>query len=244
SRLTDEINWAAHDPATLAPNLRATNLMMFTGNGVPGPFDQGVPNGGSNVIEAGVHDLTIRFHQRLEALGIPSYFDDYGAGTHSWPYWARDLRQSIGPIMHDLTGPPIATPGPVSYTSADPSYAVYGWSVTTQRKVREFSTLLDARPAGFTLQGSGSAIVQTPPAYRPGGSYRITATGAGPASELVRADASGRLTISVSLGPSNTVQEYAIDGTTLGTTVRGTQVQIAGPAPNRRPRARRRLSFR
>ena len=40
-RTTDEINWAAHDPATLAANLRGMNLLMYTGNGPPGPFDHG-----------------------------------------------------------------------------------------------------------------------------------------------------------------------------------------------------------
>ena len=39
-RSTDEINWAAHDPTTLAGNLRWTKLFMFTGNGQPGPLDR------------------------------------------------------------------------------------------------------------------------------------------------------------------------------------------------------------
>ncbi len=56
------------------------NLFMYTGNGFPGPLDSGLPNGGSNVIEGGVEQLTILFHQRLQALGIPSVYDDYGTG--------------------------------------------------------------------------------------------------------------------------------------------------------------------
>src|SRR6202011_5572955 len=75
SRLTDEINWAAHDPATLAPNLATTHLLMYTGNGLPGPFDGGKVNGGANIIENGVHTLTLQFHQRLDSLGIPNYLD-------------------------------------------------------------------------------------------------------------------------------------------------------------------------
>ena len=78
-RTTEEINWAAHDPTTLAENLADTRLFMFTGNGQPGPLDTG-PNPLASAIEAGVEVLTKLFHARLEALGIPSYFDDYGPG--------------------------------------------------------------------------------------------------------------------------------------------------------------------
>ncbi len=107
SPVTDEINWAAHDPTTLAGNLRWTKLFLFTGNGPPGPLDPtlGVGTVGASSIEAGVHLMTTLFHQRLEKLGIPSVFDDYGPGTHSWPYWTRDLRESIGPVTAMLTHP-------------------------------------------------------------------------------------------------------------------------------------------
>src|SRR5581483_7381840 len=75
SRLNNEINWAAHDPTTLAETLRATNLFMYTGNGQSGPLDK-TPNPGGQVIEGGVEILTKLFHQRLDTLGIPSFFDD------------------------------------------------------------------------------------------------------------------------------------------------------------------------
>jgi S-formylglutathione hydrolase FrmB len=223
-RTTDEINWAAHDPATLAGNLRGMNLVMYTGNGMPGPLDSVVPNATAMVIETGVHELTQLFHDRLRALGIPNAYDDYGPGTHSWPYWTRDLQQSIGPLMVDFAHPPPA-PAQVTYTSADPVYSVFGWQVTTRRLVREFSTLSDAGKTGFTLQGSGSAIVVTPPVYRPRGLYRV---GLSPGtSKTERADPSGRLLIAVVLGPSNTVQEYPLDGPPLGTAVYSRHLAIA-----------------
>ena len=40
-RTSEEINWAAHDPTTLAENLADTRLLMFTGNGMVGPLDKG-----------------------------------------------------------------------------------------------------------------------------------------------------------------------------------------------------------
>jgi S-formylglutathione hydrolase FrmB len=222
-RLTEEVNWAAHDPATLAENLRGMNVFMYTGNGFPGPLDEGLPNGGSNVIEGGVEILTRLFHQRLEALGISSYYDDYGPGTHTWPYWARDLRRSIDPMMADFEHP-LPMPSQITFTAAESSYEAFGWHVTMHRAVEEFSTLKDAGASGFTLQGSGSATVVTPGHYRPGRQYTITV---GSRTIGEPADGHGRLTIEVPLGPSDTTQEYPLGGPPLGTTVYTTHVAIA-----------------
>src|SRR5260370_706575 len=46
---SDGINWAAHDPATLAENLRWTRMYMYWGNGQNGPFDSGVNPGGTGI---------------------------------------------------------------------------------------------------------------------------------------------------------------------------------------------------
>ena len=222
-RSTQELNWAAHDPTTLAPNLRGMKLLMFTGNGQAGPLDRS-PTSLSSTIEAGVQVLTRLFHDRLRSLGIASRFDDYGPGTHAWPYWNRDLRQSIGPIMAAFAHPTRA-PRQVTYTSASPSYSVFGWRVSLHRHVAEFSTLTRAGIRGFELMGSGSATVTTPARYQPGGWYRVTVQSrSGAHFGLQQALRSGRLRISVPLGPSNTVQQYAPGSTTA---VFQTRVQIA-----------------
>jgi hypothetical protein len=218
----DEVNWAAHDPATLANNLRGMNLFLYTGNGVPGPLDMRL-NPGGGVIEGGVEQLTALFHQRLDVLGIASYYDDYGPGTHSWPYWARDLRQSIGPITYEFAHPP-PPPARITYTSADGAYSAFGWQVTMHRYAREFSTLARASSVGFTISGSGSATVVTPPLYERGASYSVTAGGR---RSVVRVASDHRLTITVRLGPSDILQEYPLDGPPLGTNVYTTSVSIA-----------------
>jgi S-formylglutathione hydrolase FrmB len=225
-RSTEEINWAAHDPTTLAINLRGMDILMYTGNGQPGPLDSGVPNPGAMTIEAGVEQLTKLFHARLDSLGIPSLFDDYGPGTHSWPYWARDLRWSIGRVMADFAHPRPA-PSRITYMSADPAYSVFGWQVAMHRAVTEFSTLTAAWAHGFELDGSGSATVLTPARYRRGGRYRIVVrSGSGVRSFTERVGGDRRLRIVVPLGPSNTVQEYPADGPPVGTTVYRTRVTI------------------
>src|SRR4051812_33636850 len=67
--VTNGINWAAHDPASLAENLRATRILLFTGNGQPGPLDDGA-DPSATALEAAVHQDTMYFHNRLVALGI------------------------------------------------------------------------------------------------------------------------------------------------------------------------------
>jgi S-formylglutathione hydrolase FrmB len=226
-RQTEEVNWAAHDPATLAPNLADTRLLMYTGNGQPGPLDSAVPNPGAMAIESGVEQLTALFHDRLQALGIASVFRDYGGGTHSWPYWARDLQWSIGWVMAGFAHPP-AAPAAVSYMSADPTYGAYGWTVATHRAVREFSSLRGAGAAGFTLAGSGAATVTTPAVYRRRHAYRVTVTTSGARRTTIARTGSGRrLRIHVTLGPSDTVQQYPLDGPSPGTHVYTSRVTIA-----------------
>ena len=166
NRATEEINWADHDPTTLAPNLGDTDLYLYTGDGVPGPLDTPPVNLGGSLIEAIVGYDTEAFHNRLVALGIPSLYDNYGPGTHSWPYWSRDLQQSIGLIMADFGHPP-PPPAEVTYTTADPDYSVYGWRVAMHRPATEFSTLEDASSRGFTLAGSGSAASPRLPSTSP-----------------------------------------------------------------------------
>ena len=88
------------------------------------------------MIEALINTDNHDFQARIKSLGIPAYFDPYGNGTHSWPYWTRDLQWSIGKIMADFAHP-APTPSPFTYTSADDAYSVYGWSVTMHRTARD-----------------------------------------------------------------------------------------------------------
>lgn len=225
-RATQEINWAAHDPATLAENLRGLGLVIYTGNGQPGPFDPLLPNLAADAIEGGVHQLSTLFHNRLDALGIPSTFDDYGPGTHSWPYWKRDLEWSSGAVMAAFAHPPPVARA-ITYTSADPVNSVFGWQVSMHRAVREFSTLREAGPNGFALDGSGSATVRTPARYARHARYRVTVrSAAGTTVQSVRTGRDRWLTIALPLGPSNTVQEYPADGPATSTTVYTTRVSI------------------
>jgi S-formylglutathione hydrolase FrmB len=203
-RNAEEVRWRGHNPWDLADNLRGLHIELRTGNGQPGPYDD--PNNPPDQLESTVHEMTVTVHQRLQALGIPDVFDDYGPGTHSWPYWARDLRETLPGFMSVLSDPP-APPAPVTFTAIEPRYEAYGWQVTLDRPVLEFSRLENAGAGGFTLAGSGTGEVVTPASYVAGAAYRV-------GSVLEAADGTGRLHDRVDLGPSDSTQEYRPGATT------------------------------
>src|SRR4051794_23520284 len=209
-QVTNGINWAAHDPTTLAENLRWTRMYMYWGNGLPGPYDTPTSGlGGGSEIEGAVAQSNADFQARLNDLRIPAYFDAYGNGTHAWPYWTRDLQQSIGKIMFDFAHPS-PSPSQFTYTSADEKYGVYGWRVAMHRGAREFSTLAADGCHRFTLSGSGSGTVTTPRCLKPKRRYRVTMSGpsAGNTSVLT-AGRDRRLALDVPLGPQSGSAVYS-----------------------------------
>jgi hypothetical protein len=108
------------DPVTLAANLAGyTHIALYTGNGIAGPLDgpSNPQNGSDNVQEAVVEQTNQALHAKLNSLGIAHVFDDYGNGTHSWPYWNRDLQQDLPGIVAALAP---ATPTPPPYTPPPP----------------------------------------------------------------------------------------------------------------------------
>jgi S-formylglutathione hydrolase FrmB len=216
-RVTNEINWAAHDPATLAGNLRATSMYAYTGNGTL-QLDP---------IEAGVYQLSTLFVGELRKRGIPIDFHYYGRGTHTWPYWARDLRDVMPALMRDFEQP-APPPATIDYESADDPYAQWGWTVDPERPAREFSALLRAGQRGFTLSGSGRAAVETPAFYRPGAAADVAITSATSRTEKrMTVGDDGRLRMSVPLGPGNPSKQFTLGAMTA---VYSTRVTIDAPS--------------
>jgi S-formylglutathione hydrolase FrmB len=199
SRLTNEINWQGHDPSTLNTNLRGMGIFLWTASGQPGPYDTGAPNLAAMGIEGMTHSSTQHFHDHLVEEGIPSYYNDYVYGTHTWPYWARDLRELVGPMMATFANPP--APSTISYKSIDKQWTQWGWTVSVARPAaQQFSALRDGGAGGFFLDGTGTATVTTPAAYSPGSPATVTvAAPSGTSAHLLTVDSGGHLTITVPL---------------------------------------------
>jgi diacylglycerol O-acyltransferase / trehalose O-mycolyltransferase / mycolyltransferase Ag85 len=84
--------WKAHDTMSLAPRLRGTRLFVSSGNGQPGPFDG---PGAQDTTEAALIRQNVEFARRLGRLNLPATIDLYGRGTHTWPYWERELHRAL-----------------------------------------------------------------------------------------------------------------------------------------------------
>jgi diacylglycerol O-acyltransferase/trehalose O-mycolyltransferase len=97
---TDRASWAHHDPTELAQDLRETSLFVSSGDGRPGPLD--AAEGRNDAIEATVQSESRAFVRRLRQLQIPVHADFYGPGTHTWPYWQRELRRALPILLEDL----------------------------------------------------------------------------------------------------------------------------------------------
>ena len=200
SRLTNEINWQGHDPADLVTNLRGVDVWLYTATGAPGPYDAAVPDPGAASIEFLTHGSTMSFIQRAQQLGVPVHVDDYTYGTHSWPYWARDLVDYLQPLMAMFADPPMP-PASTSYESVDKTWSQWGWSLSIDRAAtQQFSSLTDATRDGFTLQGGGAVSVTTPVFFPAGASMQITVSSpTGSATTTATADGAGRLHLTVEL---------------------------------------------
>lgn len=92
--------WENHDPYTLADKLKGVALYISSGSGTTGPFDQpsGIPGVSTNYAGMALEILSRlssqNFVDKLAKLSIPAQVNYRASGTHSWPYWDFEMRQS------------------------------------------------------------------------------------------------------------------------------------------------------
>lgn len=96
----EEHRWRAHNPVDLADRLSGIEVQLRTGNGRPGGRHDGAPSSSEvDLIEATVHRTNLTMHRRLTELGHDHVFEDWGPGSHSWPYWADALAATLPALM-------------------------------------------------------------------------------------------------------------------------------------------------
>jgi S-formylglutathione hydrolase FrmB len=102
---SDDANWAAHDPYSLASKLRGTGLFFSAGTtGRPGPGDPNVAPWDIGLLsEIAVGANNKDFKKRLDALNIPYTAHIYGDGRHNWPAWIREAA-SVWPTLMKSIG--------------------------------------------------------------------------------------------------------------------------------------------
>jgi S-formylglutathione hydrolase FrmB len=201
--VTHQIGFEAADPTYLAPDLADTRLYLASGNGTPGPLDGTGPANlvaaeGAGVVELDVSQMNAAFVASLNASHVAHTDYFYGAGTHAWPYWERDLTHFV-PIMAGAWRHPDAQPGSFSDRSAADSFQAWGWQFTAHRSVEEFTYLRNVSKQGFQVAGSGTLHVVTAADYRPGSHWRV-------AGHAATAGPDGRLHFTVQM-PAHSAQQ-------------------------------------
>jgi diacylglycerol O-acyltransferase/trehalose O-mycolyltransferase len=98
--VSDADIWKAHNPYDLAPSLKGIPIFVSCGNGQPGPLD---PRGTLvDNVEQRIRAENAALAARAAALGLDARFDFYGPGTHTWPYWQRELHRAWPMLLTSL----------------------------------------------------------------------------------------------------------------------------------------------
>jgi S-formylglutathione hydrolase FrmB len=195
------MGWQAHDPRDLAGNLEGVSLYIASGSGVPCPGDPDDPF--LEFAEATVLAMSQHLDEALTAARIRHVTELRACGVHLFSNAGPDLRR-FWPEMLRAFGRP--APHDFDYRTGDASAAVWGWQLAADpARAPEFVELRGASRRGVEVTGSGAQAITTAPLF--GRRQRVRIAGAGPASQVVRADDAGRLAFTVDLGPPHTLEQ-------------------------------------
>ncbi|MGP4083629.1 alpha/beta hydrolase [Streptomyces sp. KR55] len=98
--------WQAHNPAAMPRAFRGTKVHLSTGDGDIGPMDGN--RSIDELVTAAVGEKFLpesvtRFARSLRSVGVTVTTHLYSPGTHSWPYWERELHAIWPTVMKEVT---------------------------------------------------------------------------------------------------------------------------------------------
>ncbi|MBX7160806.1 MAG: esterase family protein [Acidimicrobiia bacterium] len=230
--LGDQVRFRARNPADLAANLTHTAVFLRWGDGKAVAPDKA--DWRKSLAELFLAAMNESFVAKLTAAGGAATVVRRG-GTHAWKYWREDLTASL-PALAAAVAAPRPVPGEFDYVSADPAFSAWGWDVTVTRPFLEFAALRGAGRTGFVARGTGAMHVRTAAYYCAGAAYEVTQTRRGVAAhEAAFADADGRLSVDVDLGPAHPFQDWTLPAILLRDALgdgylQEAAVAVAGPA--------------
>jgi enterochelin esterase-like enzyme len=208
-----DVRAVANDPTEMADNLELVDLHMIYGFTCGGADDPGAcatfaPAYGFEHVCCN----TELYKLRLDLVRDRPYAYKRVPGGHDWHYWTTWLRHDDGPFLLDALADPLPAqaelpalepPATFDHRTIEPTVDVYGYTlITDPDRAPEFLTLRQVRADGMTLRGSGRLTVTTAQRYEPGATFVVSGADDGPVTQVL-ADAQGRLTFAVDLGPAH-----------------------------------------
>ncbi|SEG93978.1 S-formylglutathione hydrolase FrmB [Actinacidiphila yanglinensis] len=93
--------WESHNPAHLVSAFRGVKVYLSAAAGLPGPLDANSPLE-AGMLEAPTYLPTGRLADAMRRAGIDVTAHLYLSGTHTWPYWQRELHLAWPSVLHAL----------------------------------------------------------------------------------------------------------------------------------------------
>ncbi|MFB7720770.1 alpha/beta hydrolase-fold protein [Nocardia sp. NPDC056100] len=128
----NDAEWGTHDPYALAEHLKGVSLYVSSGSGLVGVYDipSGIPGVSTSFTATALEMLarvsSLQFVAKLNKLSIPVQVNYRPSGTHSWPYWDFEMRQSW-PQAAAALGVEAAKPGCASAGAILPVALAKSW---------------------------------------------------------------------------------------------------------------------
>ena len=102
-----------------------------------------------------------KFVERLGELDIPVVTHFYGRGTHSGPYWRRELGLSL-PMLSNAMKQDRRTPESFTYRSTEDSFDVWGWHFVVRDRTEPAFTDVTVTNGKVVATGNGTLHATAP----------------------------------------------------------------------------------
>jgi S-formylglutathione hydrolase FrmB len=99
-------NWRSHNPVAMPQAFRGAKVHLSAGDGEAGPLDGNRPPPELAIAAVGekfLQESITGFAASLRSAGVEVTTHLYHPGTHSWPYWERELHSIWPTVMKELT---------------------------------------------------------------------------------------------------------------------------------------------
>ena len=93
--------WDAHNPSRMIGKFRNTWVHLYAADGTQTKLDKS-KDPLASLLEQPLPKPTAKFAKKLRSAGVKVTINVSGAGTHSWPYWERELHNVWPSVLASL----------------------------------------------------------------------------------------------------------------------------------------------